>query len=277
MAKTTVLTGATDNQIAYEEKLFREMIIAPELAPLMGEGPDSCIQLKTNLEKAQGDTMRFHLIRKLKGPGITAANNELILFNNGSGLSSSFQKGGSIIKRIIRAWPLGNRLLVHITLKGPGVNATNNEALFLHQENGNFSRILQKGYLLPGGGGARIGTFQRVEASARTGHYALLVSLTGSPAATNQMLLRGNVDSGSPSDVDTFSLRAPVPALRKGQLIANGYAGTTRLTSLAFPNNATVDTTSIGRKGLASIVSATGAILLRATFSDRTTRLIRVP
>jgi len=38
-----------------------------------------------------------------------------------------------------------------------------------------------------------------------------------------------------------------------------------------------VDTTSIGRKGLASIVSATGAILLRATFSDRTTRLIRVP
>jgi hypothetical protein len=210
-----------------------------------------------------GSSANMCVRASIKGPGITAANNELILFNNGSGLSSSFQKGGSIIKRIIRAWPLGNRLLVHVTLKGPGVNATNNEALFLHQENGSFSRILQKGYLLPGGGGARIGTFQRVEAS--------------SPAATNQMLLRGNVDSGSPTDIDTFSLRAPVPALRKGQLIANGYAGTTRLTSLAFPNNATVDTTSIGRKGLASVVSATGAILLRATFSDRTTRLIRVP
>jgi hypothetical protein len=224
-----------------------------------------------------GSSANMCVRASIKGPGITAANNELILFNNGSGLSSSFQKGGSIIKRIIRAWPLGNRLLAQVTLKGPGVNATNNEALFLFQENGSFSRILQKGYLLPGTNGARVGTFQRVEASARSGHYALLVSLTGSPAATNQMLLRGNVDSGTPTDIDTFSLRSPVPALRKGQLIANGYAGTTRLTSLAFQNNATVDTTSIGRKGLASVVSATGTILLRATFSDRTTRLIRVP
>jgi hypothetical protein len=224
-----------------------------------------------------GSSANMCVRASIKGSTITSANNEMILFNNGSGLSTPFQKGGSIINRIIRVWPLGNRLLAHVTLKGSGFNASNNEALYLYQENGSFSRILQKGYLLPGTNGARVGTFQRVEASARTGHYALLVSLTGSPASTNQMLLRGNVDSGSPSDVDTFSLRAPVPALRKGQLIANGYAGTTRLTSLAFPNNATVDTTSIGRKGLASVVSATGTVLLRATLSDGTTRLIRVP
>ena len=214
---------------------------------------------------------------RIQGPGITAANNEMILFDSGSGLETGFQKNGSIIGRILRAWPLGNRLLVHVTLRGAGISSGNNEALYLSQENGSFSRLLQKGEILPGTGGARVGKIQRVEGSTRTGHYAALVALRGAPASANQMLLRGNVDVGSPSDEDEFSLRRPVPVLQKGRLIANGYAGSTRVTSLAFPSNATVDTTGIGRKGLGSVVSATGAVLLRATFSDGSTRLIRVP
>jgi hypothetical protein len=251
---------------------------APTLELMNGGTPPGAPDFRYVTFLGEGGSAANMCVRaSIKGPGITSATNELILFNNGSGLSTPFQKGGSIINRIVRVWPLGNRLLAHVTLKGPGFTSANNEALYLYQENSTFSRILQKGHLLPGTGGARVGAFQRVEASARTGHYAVLVSLSGAPAATNQMLLRGNVDSGSPSDVDTFSLRTPVPALRKGQLIANGYAGTTRLTSLAFPNSATLDTTSVGRKGLASVVSATGAVLLRATLSDGTTRLIRVP
>lgn len=214
---------------------------------------------------------------RIKGPGITAANNEMILFDSGMGLETRFQKNGSIIGRILRAWPLGNRLLVHVTLRGAGTTAANNEALYLSQEDGSFSRLLRKGDVLPGTGGARIGKIQRVEASTATGHYAALVSLSGAPASANQMLLRGSVDIGSPGEEDEFSLRRPMPVLQKGRLIANGYAGSTRLTSLAFASNATVDTTGIGRKGLGSVVSATGAVLMRATFSDGSTRLIRVP
>lgn len=74
MAKTTILTGATDAKLAYEEKLFREMLIESELAPLMGEGPDSVIQTKTQLERASGETIMFHLIKKLKGKGITGTS-----------------------------------------------------------------------------------------------------------------------------------------------------------------------------------------------------------
>ncbi len=74
MAKTTIATGATDAKLAYEEKLFREMIVSPELSPLMGEGPDSCIQVKTQLERAKGETVYFHLIRKLDGAGITGSS-----------------------------------------------------------------------------------------------------------------------------------------------------------------------------------------------------------
>ena len=214
---------------------------------------------------------------RIKGPGITAANNEMILFDHGMGLTTRFQKNGSIIGRILRVWPLGNRLLVHVTLRGPGITSVNNEAIFLSQEDGSFSRLLQKGDVLPGTGGARVGKIQRVEGSTRTGHYAALVALSSAPASANQMLLRGNVDIGSPGDEDEFSLRRPVPVLQKGRLIANGFAGSTRLTSLAFASNTTVDTTGIGRKGLGSVVSATGAVLLRATFSDGSTRLIRVP
>jgi outer membrane protein assembly factor BamB len=65
--------------------------------------------------------------------------------------------------------------------------------------------------------------------------------------------------------------------LQKGRLIANGYAGSTRITSLAFASNTTVDSTGIGGKGLGSVVSTSGAVLLRASFSDGSTRLIRVP
>ncbi len=214
---------------------------------------------------------------RIKGPGITTANNEMILFDSGSGLETRFQKNGSIIGRLLRLWPLGNRLLAHVTLRGPGITAINNEAIFLSQEDGSFSRLLQKGAVLPGTGGARVGKIQRVEGGTNTGHYAVLVALSGAPASANQMLLRGNVDIGSTMDMDEFSLRRPVPVLQKGRLIANGYAGSTRITSLAFASNTTVDSTGIGGKGLGSVVSTSGAVLLRASFSDGSTRLIRVP
>lgn len=224
-----------------------------------------------------GSSANKCLRARIKGPGITAANNEMILFDNGSGLGTRFQKNGSIIGRILRVWPLGNRLLAHVTLRGPGFSSTNNEALYLNQEDGSFSLVLQKGDVLPSTGGARVGKIQRVEGSNRTGHYAALVALTGAPASANQLLLRGNVDIGTAADADEFSLRRPVPVLQKGRLIASGYASSSRLTSLSFASNATVDTTGVGNKGLGSVVSATGAVLLRATFSDGSTRLIRVP
>ena len=213
----------------------------------------------------------------IKGPGITAANNEMILFNNGSGLKTMAQKNGSIIGRILRIWPMGDRMLMHTTLRGAGFNSTNNEALWLCQENGSFSRVLQKGDAVPSIPGARIGRIQRVEVSTRTSHYAVLASITGAPSASNQILMRGNVEAGSPGDSDLESLRRPEPVLRKGTSFHNGFTGSARLTSMGFASNATADATGVSQKGLASVVGGTGSILMRATFSDGSTRLIRVP
>ncbi len=211
------------------------------------------------------------------GPGISAANNEMILFDRGTGLETMAQKNGSIIGRILRIWPMGNRLLMHTTLRGPGFNSTNNEAIWICQEDGSFSRVLQKGHSLPSIPGARIGSIQRVEVSNRTGHYAVLASLTGAPAASNQILMRGNVDAGAPSNMDTDSFRRPLPVLRKGTAYHNSFTGSARLTSMVFASTATADATGVGQKGLASVISGTGTILIRATFSDGSTRLIRVP
>jgi hypothetical protein len=224
-----------------------------------------------------GSTANLCLKVSLKGPGITAANNEVILFDRGTGLTSVFQKNSSIIQRILRVWPLGNRLLAQVTLKGTGFNRSNNEALMLYQEDGSFIQLLQKGESLPGGGAARIGKIQRVETSSSLGHYAVLVSLTGVPGSSNQALLRGDVNLGMPITNLDLSLRRPQLVLRKGQSFVNGLAGSNRLTGLAFPHNGTFDATGVGRKGLASVVSGTGVVLLRATFADRSTRLIRVP
>lgn len=75
MSKTTIATGATDAKLAYEEKLFREMLIDSYFMPrFAGEGPDSVMQTKTQLERAKGETIYFHLIRKLDGEGITGSS-----------------------------------------------------------------------------------------------------------------------------------------------------------------------------------------------------------
>jgi hypothetical protein len=168
-------------------------------------------------------------------------------------------------------------MLAHVTLRGPGITTANNEAVYLSQEDGSFSKMLQKGSLVPGIANARISAIQRVEASNRTGHYAVLATLSGVPASTNQILMRGDVNAGVASDQDERSLRRPEPVLRKGQLIANGPLGSTRLTSLAFPSRSTFDTGGVGNKGLGCLVDTNGGTLLRATFSDRSIRLIRVP
>ena len=275
---SAAVTSSTDPSFKRTGLLKKTPMGALELMHLNGWSLPGAPDLEYAAFLGEGGSSANTCLRvRIQGPGVRADNNEVILFDNGTGLSTTFQKNGSIIGRILRVWPLGNRLLAHVTLRGPGVSTANNEALYLYQENGSFSKLIQKGEIVPGTGGARIGRIQRVEGSTRTGHYAVLTTLSGAPAQTNQLLLRGNVDLGLPGDEDEFSLRRPEPLLRKGQLMANGYAGSARITSLAFASNATVDTTGIGRKGLGSVVSATGAVLLRASFSDGATRLIRIP
>ena len=249
-----------------------------EILHLSGWSVPSVPEITYSTFIGEGGTNTNRAMRvTIKGTGITAANNEMVLFDRGMGLETMAQKNGSIIGRILRIWPMGNRMLMHTTLRGTGFNSSNNEALWLCQEDGSFSRVLQKGNPLPGIPGARIGRIQRVEVSNRPSHYAVLASITGVPSTSNQILMRGNVEAGTASNMDLDSLRRPVPVLRKGTSFHNGFTGSARLTSMSFASNATADATGVSQKGLASVVGGSGTILMRATFSDGSTRLIRVP
>jgi hypothetical protein len=207
---------------------------------------------------------------------VTPATNEAIVFNNGTGLDTIAIKGQSDRVRFLRMWPMGDRLLIHMIITGPGITSANNEVLDLYQENNFYSRLLQKGKPLPGTNGLPIAAIQRVEVSNTSGHYAVLASLRGAPASSNQILLRGDLTGGLPTENGELSLRRPTIVLRKGQTHLNGFLGSHKITSLAFAHSNTMDVTGVGRKGLASVISSTGSILLRATFSDRSSRLIRL-
>jgi len=90
MAKTTVATGATDAKLAYEEKLFREQLLGSYFSKFMGESADSVVQTKTQLERAKGETIYFHLIRRLKGEGITGTSGQALEGNEERLTTTSF-------------------------------------------------------------------------------------------------------------------------------------------------------------------------------------------
>lgn len=241
-----------------------------------GSSIPTAADIKYSAFLGEGGSMANPCIRAtVSGAGLTAASNEMIFFDRGTGLTAVAQKGTMDTVRIIRVWPMGTRLLIHSVIRGNGITTANNEALDLYQEDGSYSRLVQKGEVLPQTGGLRIGAIQRVEVGEGT-KYALLVSLTGAASTSNQMLLRGDVNQAPITDLNESSLRRPTPLLRKGQTFTNGYAGSARLTSMAFANVSTQDASGVGGKGLGSVIGFGGSVLVRATFSDGSTRLIRL-
>lgn len=76
MAKTAFATGNNLTRKVWEEKLFRDAAKESFFEPIMGEGPNACIQVKTELEKTKGDRITFGLRQRLQGQGVTG-NTEL--------------------------------------------------------------------------------------------------------------------------------------------------------------------------------------------------------
>lgn len=71
MAITGITTSSEVKKKLWEEKLFRETLISGYFDKFMGTGPESIIQVKTNLEKSKGDEITFTLIPRLTGSGVT--------------------------------------------------------------------------------------------------------------------------------------------------------------------------------------------------------------
>lgn len=230
-----------------------------------------------------GSVARPFLRASLQGEGVTSANNEALFFHDGTQLKMVAREGRGVFEessalvwqRFLQVWPMGDRLLVRALVKNRGsVGEKNPEGLFLFRENQTWQQLALRGEGVSGIPGATISAIQRVEVSPSSGHYTLLVALKGVPITTNQALLRGNANAGT---VQQSVLRQPTAVLQKGTFFLNGFNGGARLIGLANAGHLAADASGVGRKGLGHVMSSSGATLVLATFSDGTTRLIRMP
>lgn len=72
MSKTTFSTSNALTKKAWEEKLFRDMVKESYfMENFSGEGSDNILQIKTKLEKQQGDKITFGIRMRLSGAGQT--------------------------------------------------------------------------------------------------------------------------------------------------------------------------------------------------------------
>ena len=164
---------------------------------------------------------------------------------------------GLTITRLLRFWPAGGtRVLLQAQLS----NRT--QALLLRQENGSYHRLMATGDTPPGVGAAKLKTINAVEADPVTGHYAVLGTLSGAPAAANQALWSGNAALGDESAAGSV-YRLPVLRLRKGQTYRTESTPQSVLRGISL--RPAVDTSGAGGRGLAQVVGSSGAIGLVLT------------
>ena len=216
----------------------------------------------------------------LSGSGVNATNNQGVWRGSGTlkliarmGSSAPVNQPGVVWARFLQVCPQTTGTLIRGLLRGPGITSANDEILCYHRADEAFQVLWREGELVHGCNGSKAGPISRMEVSA-TGPYRLLVKLAASPASRNLALLGGDTTLGS--DSAASGLRQPKLLLRKGTLI--GYNALTlplRVTSLSFTHAGSQDASGISCKGLPGITGP-GGTLIKVSFSDRSTSLMRV-
>lgn len=71
MARTIFETSDPTVKKAWEERLYRDAVKESYFSRFMSSGPDSIVQVQTDLEKDSGDAVTFTLRKKLAGAGVS--------------------------------------------------------------------------------------------------------------------------------------------------------------------------------------------------------------
>ncbi|MCB1065852.1 MAG: hypothetical protein KDN20_23405, partial [Verrucomicrobiae bacterium] len=192
-----------------------------------------------------------------------------------------FDAPGTYLQRILRFWPVGNgNIVMLIKLSGPAVNPGNDCALAMLEkvplvDFWNLQKLVREGDAVCDWDCPRVRAIQRVDVDPINGNYAVVVSLTGSPAR-NQALLTGNANLARPNPPlnsgDFTALRRPNLILRKGTLYNTRYAQSTRLRSIVMEPR--VDRTGSGGKGLGQVINENGEVVLCLQFDDGAKELV---
>ena len=69
MAESTIATGSALAKQVYDELAYRESAVNSYISRFMGEDENSIVQVKTELEKEQGETINFMLVPRLTHDG----------------------------------------------------------------------------------------------------------------------------------------------------------------------------------------------------------------
>ena len=205
----------------------------------------------------------------LTGPGVTTANNTG-LWHDTAGLiarTGSEIESGLTVTAIDRFWPISDdQVLFQVTLRGTGVTAANNRALYLWDEGDPVLRILRTGsFADPDCGQATIAGILQVGVHPVSGRYAILASLKGSSPATNLGLWVGGTLEGNATTL--AAKRRPSLVLRKGTTLLAPSGQTTTLLSLAMSN--TTNATGAGNIGKGQVVNEDGNVALILEFTNR--------
>jgi len=208
----------------------------------------------------------------LSGDDTNAGTNEAIYSEQGF---SALRKGqvpdplepAVTVSRFLGFWLLnsGQTVVVWANLRGPGVNASNDGALYLIKNAGTYIReLIREGDPVCGPDRPRLGTIQGIDVDTVNGNYAILASLTGNPPA-NQGLLTGRVDAGN--DTTLSPLRRPVLKLRKGTAYQALYGESTTIQSLSL--SPTTDRGGAGAKGRGQVINNQAEVIVTVGFTNR--------
>lgn len=254
-------------------------------APLRSGDPADSAKFRSMLgEGMQGN---FGLVRASVVPDANHRGITEGIWREGGGIArvlkgEEFDRPGTFLQRILRFWPVGNgNLVLLIKLTGPAVNPGNDCALVTTEYLSDFdewelTKLVREGDEISDWDCPRVRTIQRVDVDPISGHYAVVVALTGSPAR-NQAVLTGNANLAHPNffpggSGDFTALRRPHLVLRKGTLYNTRYAESTRLRSIVMEPR--IDRTGSGGKGLGQVINETGEVALCLQFDNGAKELV---
>ncbi|MCB1208085.1 MAG: hypothetical protein KDK97_02100 [Verrucomicrobiales bacterium] len=213
---------------------------------------------------------------------VTTANNEGLWSDRFDAQKLVVRKGDPLpgalgatltFDRFLKFWAINNnRVMFLAKLKGRGVNASNDCALFVSQGDESMMLLVREGDAAPEGGGATIGVIQRIEVDTVQGRYAVLCSLAKCASSSNQALYLGRINSGNTTTQSAS--RLPFLGLRKGSLYQGSLGSTTTLRSMSLPATSN-DATGAGSKGYSRAINASGELVLPILFNNNALQIMR--
>ena len=200
--------------------------------------------------------------------GVSSTQNEAI-FNDSSftllcqeGTANAGLPTGVTVSQFIRYFAIDSGALMLVKLRGTGVTAANDLAVLHCQSPTAWEVLLREGDTAPDTGGAKVGVIQQLDAESEGQGYAVVVSLTGSLATTNQALYMGSFEPNFP--VGDEVRRHPRLLLRKGAY-QSVLGKTVSVTSIKLP--VITETSGAGCRGL-GVTLFGEEVMAQLTMSD---------